>query len=668
MDRSMLAVASILFSIIHIKHIDISLKIGDHIKHFPLGTSWILRLLCKSTKTHYSSNINLHDGVLEGSIKYNANSHKNAHKRSLSADDNKNEEESYNNVKYERKSSPTSNITIPQSNDVIVHKYCPIFILCLTFFIYTAFHASRRPISVVKSALHHPANCSNYINIVTPSHPTKFHLRSPYYFDTHDIYLPPNNSLSSHCDDWAPFDGPNYNEMFGALDMAYLFSYALAMFVSGHLAEHLPLRHFLVCGMIGSGALTALFGAGYFLNIHSAAYYFVVQVIGGAFQSSGWPCVVTCMGSWFGKRKKGLIFGIWNSHTSVGNIIGGLIAALWVNGPWGWSFVVPGLILIFMALPVALFLVPSPEEFEECYAGLALTAGRKKTKRDAESLITDHKQKKSDSLERGLPSTSSFENSCSQNYYDSKLVDERSHLLSANSQSDDIVPLLGSSPPPLKSTRKKPIGIRKALRVPGVLEFSLCLFFAKAVSYTFLFWLPNYISASSSLDPGKAAILASIFDFGGILGGIVAGYISDRTEASATVCAFMLALSCPLIYYYHAYGHVNYATNICLLFITGHFVNGPYALITTAVSAELGNKIGHSQHAKALATITAIIDGSGSLGAAIGPLIAGLVATKGWWNVFAMLIISDIFAILFLIRLSYREIKLVYQIKKERII
>lgn len=28
----------------------------------------------------------------------------------------------------------------------------------------------------------------------------------------------------------------------------------------------------------------------------------------------------------------------------------------------------------------------------------------------------------------------------------------------------------------------------------GVVEFSLCLLFAKLVSYTFLYWLPLYIS------------------------------------------------------------------------------------------------------------------------------------------------------------------------------
>lgn len=44
--------------------------------------------------------------------------------------------------------------------------------------------------------------------------------------------------------------------------------------------------------------------------------------IAGIFQTTGWPGVVTVMSNWFGKSKKGLIFGLWNSHTSLGNILG----------------------------------------------------------------------------------------------------------------------------------------------------------------------------------------------------------------------------------------------------------------------------------------------------------------------------------------------------------
>jgi OPA family glycerol-3-phosphate transporter-like MFS transporter 1/2 len=50
--------------------------------------------------------------------------------------------------------------------------------------------------------------------------------------------------------------------------------------------------------------------------------------------------------------------GVWNSHTSVGNILGSLIAGAFVTSAWGWSFVVPGLITIGVGIIVFLFLVP----------------------------------------------------------------------------------------------------------------------------------------------------------------------------------------------------------------------------------------------------------------------------------------------------------------------
>lgn len=43
----------------------------------------------------------------------------------------------------------------------------------------------------------------------------------------------------------------------------------------------------------------------------------------------------------------------------------------------------------------------------------------------------------------------------------------------------------------------RPISLKDALHIPGVVEFSLCLFFTKLVSYTFMYWLPLYIQSSS---------------------------------------------------------------------------------------------------------------------------------------------------------------------------
>lgn len=107
---------------------------------------------------------------------------------------------------------------------------------------------------------------------------------------------------------------------------------------------------------------------------------------------------------------------------------------------------------------------------------------------------------------------------------------------------------------------------------------------------------------------------------------------------------------------YEVYGALSMSLNVFLLFIVGIVVNGPYALITTSVSAELGTHSSLEGNSKALATVTAIIDGTGSIGAAVGPLIAGLVSGSGWSNVFHMLVISNIFAFLLLLRLVYREV------------
>ena len=62
--------------------------------------------------------------------------------------------------------------------------------------------------------------------------------------------------------------------------------------------------------------------------------------------------------------------------------------------------------------------------------------------------------------------------------------------------------------------------------------------------------------------------------------------------------------------------NISFLLNLCNMYkcATGLLVNGPYALITTSVSAELGTHKSLVSSAKALATVTAIIDGTGSIG------------------------------------------------------
>uniref|UniRef100_A0A673FWX9 Glucose-6-phosphate exchanger SLC37A2 n=1 Tax=Sinocyclocheilus rhinocerous TaxID=307959 RepID=A0A673FWX9_9TELE len=445
------------------------------------------------------------------------------------------------------------------------------FILLLTFVFYTTYHLSRKPISIVKSQLHR--NCSNVI------HPA-------------DLNITDNDTWC----DWAPFDQNNYRNLFGVLDNCFLVAYAIGMFFSGIFGERLPLRYYLSSGMILSGIFTALFGLGFYWQIHSLWYYCLVQALNGLVQTTGWPAVVACVGNWFGKGKRGLIMGVWNSHTSVGNILGSLIAGVYVSSAWGLSFIVPGIIIAVAGVICFLFLVESKSHLR---------------------------------LEGNVL------------LYACGLV-EQEPLLRNSSSNEEIFSANTSTAVETVEDHTEAISFCGALRIPGVVEFSLCLLFAKLVSYTFLYWLPLYIANVAHFDPKEAGDLSTLFDVGGIVGGILAGLISDYSGGRATTCCAMLIIAAPMV---------------SMLLWCGALVNGPYALITTAVSADLGTHECLRGNSRALSTVTAIIDGTGSIGAAVGPLLAGLISPTGWNNVFYMLIAADVLACLLLSRLVYKEVR-----------
>ncbi|RLU16535.1 hypothetical protein DMN91_010603 [Ooceraea biroi] len=344
--------------------------------------------------------------------------------------------------------------------------------------------------------------------------------------------------------------------------------------------------------MLLSGISCYLFGIAKPYNIHSLWFFILVQAMGGIFQTSGWPGVVTVLGNWFGKGKRGLIFGIWNSHTSLGNILGSLIAAAYVETDWGLSFMVPGAIMGLIGFMIFLFLVPCPTELG--YSSPAAAGYRKiDVTNSSDDDLADVGYHSQSVVEDGLESGQS----------------ETSPMLSRHRRSQ---------------SENSAIGFVGAMKIPGVIEYSLSLFFAKLVSYTFLYWLPLYIAASTTYGATMSADLSTLFDVGGIVGAIVAG-----------------------LFLYDYVGNTSLGVNIVLLLVAGVLVNGPYALITTAVSAELGTHPSLGDNSKALATVTAIIDGTGSIGAAVGPLLAGLVSRwAGWHNVFYMLMFADLMALL----------------------
>ncbi|MED6156647.1 hypothetical protein PIB30_016384 [Stylosanthes scabra] len=444
-------------------------------------------------------------------------------------------------------------------------------VLLITFLAYACYHATRKPTGIVKSVL-----CP----------------------DAHN-----------KAQGWSPFNGPDGPSKLGEIDLAFLACYSLGMYVAGHLGDTLDLRLFLTTGMMGSGIFVALFGMGFFWNVHEFWFYLSMQMVAGLFQATGWPSVVAVIGNWFGKRKRGLIMGIWNAHTSVGNISGSLLAASVLDHGWGWSFMVPGGLIIFGGLVVYFFLAAYPED-----VGFATIHGVGSDLMP-ETLVPVEDEEAADEGRGGAQRQGSM--------------------------------------------YRTSIGLVEACMIPGVIPFALCLFFAKLVAYTFLYWLPFYLTQTEIggvyISVKAAGNISTMFDVGGIFGGILAGYLSDKLEARATTAASFMYASIPAMFLYRCYGSVSMPINIVLMAVTGLLVNGPYALITTAVSADLGTHSSLRGDSRALATVTAIIDGTGSVGAALGPLLTGFLSTRGWDEVFLMLSIGAFIAGILLTRLVIAE-------------
>ena len=228
----------------------------------------------------------------------------------------------------------------------------------------------------------------------------------------------------------------------------------------------MDLRHYLSGSVLLYAVTVYLFGAGQSWGIRSIWYYYVIMALQGALSSTGWPGVVAGFGPWLGHSARGTLMGIWSTNAFVGNIIGRSLTGDFLEYGWGNSFILLALILAILGLLTLLFLVSHPSD-------LGFT-----------NLV--HREKESENSEEGI-------NSDKEKTYDNN----------------------------------EAVGFLEALKIPGVIEFALCLFASKFVVYIFLFWLPDYVKQTAGVGAADSGYVANFFEYGGIIGGITSGILVD---------------------------------------------------------------------------------------------------------------------------------------------
>ncbi|XP_025054704.1 sugar phosphate exchanger 3 isoform X3 [Alligator sinensis] len=197
-------------------------------------------------------------------------------------------------------------------------------------------------------------------------------------------------------------------------------------------------------------------------------------------------------------------------------------------------------------------------------------------------------------------------------------------------------------------------------------EYSLAYACLKLVNYSFFFWLPFYLSNNFGWREAEADQLSIWYDVGGIIGGTIQGLISDMLRKRAPVLAISLLLAVGALFGYSR-SPDSKPINAVIMAVTGFFIGGPSNMISSAISADLGRQELVRGSSEALATVTGIVDGTGSIGAAVGQYLVSLIQENlGWMWVFYFFILMISSTVLFISPLVVREIRLLLQERRLR--
>ncbi|XP_045022402.1 sugar phosphate exchanger 3 isoform X5 [Bubalus bubalis] len=357
------------------------------------------------------------------------------------------------------------------------------------------------------------------------------------------------------------------------------------------------------------------------LHFYNKGLYCSLWIVNGLLQSTGWPCVVAVMGNWFGKAGRGVVFGLWSACASVGNILGACLASSVLQYGYEYAFLVTAAVQFAGGIIIFFGLLVSPEEI-------------------------------------GIPGIETEEN-----------FEEDSHrpLINGAENEDEAEPNY-SIQEGNTVTQVKAISFYQACCLPGVIAYSLAYACLKLVNYSFFFWLPFYLSNNFGWKEAEADQLSIWYDVGGIIGGTLQGFISDMLQKRAPVLALSLLLAIGSLVGYSRSPN-DKSINALLMAVTGFFIGGPSNMISSAISADLGRQELIQGSSEALATVTGIVDGTGSIGAAVGQYLVSLIQDNlGWMWVFYFFILMTSCTVLFISPLIVRETCSLMQRRQTRVL
>lgn len=165
----------------------------------------------------------------------------------------------------------------------------------------------------------------------------------------------------------------------------------------------------------------------------------------------------------------------------------------------------------------------------------------------------------------------------------------------------------------------------EAVKIPGVLMYSMSYFCLKFASYGLLLWLPMFLKKLVHYTDYETATAVSIYDIGNIVGSVLLGYLTDLTYSRRTPLAVLSIVLATIVdvLLILIQPHMK-AALYCHVFFLGVLIGGITAIISGIASADLGKQSQLKSNTRSLGTVVGIVWGIGTLGASLGQVLIGI--------------------------------------------
>ncbi|MFA5162302.1 MAG: MFS transporter [Elusimicrobiales bacterium] len=315
----------------------------------------------------------------------------------------------------------------------------------------------------------------------------------------------------------------------------------------------------------------------FFTQLHSVPAMACAWFANGWFQGMGWAPCARILTHWFSDRERGTKFAEWNVAHNVGAGLAGPLCSL---------------ALMMCAAWTSLFYVPA---IVSIIMGVLIAVFLRDTPQSV-----------------GLPAIEEYKN----DYPETAVADRE------------------------KEMTAKEIFLGHILNNRNLWILAFANLFVYVVRYGVLTWAPTYLMSVKCCSGGAARWLFAVYEYAGIPGMLVAGWMTDRffsgRRGPVGVAYMAVVTAAVAVYWLNPPGH--YFVDMCALATAGFFIYGPVMLVGVA-AVDLVPK-------KAAGTAAGLTGFFGYVGGAtIAELgIGKAVQHYGWGCGFAMVLASGILA------------------------